>query len=136
MFGWLKRRLEIQHRKLAYQTFKAAIDPEMPFLCLTKGGTDFTHTFNNAETFAAKLIRDIAKGSKPTTEIIGAVFDANKDMRRIYNEFGRKDRGTFDQVYQPLEGWTEYFDRSSNEVHLIESQREIRAEIANEMTNS
>jgi hypothetical protein len=49
MFWWFKRRLKIQHRKLAFQTYKAAIDPEMPFLCLTKGGMDFRHSFDNAE---------------------------------------------------------------------------------------
>jgi hypothetical protein len=78
------------------------------------------------------LIADLANDSKPTTKIIVAVFDANKDMRRIYDKFGRKDRGSFDQVYQPLGGWSDYFDRSSDEIHLIENQKEIRDLVAQE----
>lgn len=135
MFGWLKRKLETQHRKLAYQTFKAATDPEMPFLCLANGGVDFRYTFDKAEIVASKLIMDLSKKVKPSTGIIGAVFDANKDMRRIYDEFGRKGRGSFDQVYQPLGGWPDYFERSMDETHIIENQREIRDLVTKETGN-
>jgi hypothetical protein len=135
VFGWLKRRLAFEHRKLAYQTFKAATDPEMPFLCSAKGGVDASSDFDRAERIAVSLIIVTSEGVVPKAELVSEAFAANKDMRRYFDHFGRKDRGSFDTLYRPLMDWKDYFEANSNEKHLIESSVEIREEIARETEN-
>jgi hypothetical protein len=132
MFGWLKRRLASEHRKLAYQTFKAATDPEMPFLCFAKGGVDAKSDFESAERIAVSLILVTSEGAVPKDELVSDAFRANKDMRLYFDHFGRKERGSFDNLYRPLMDWKDYFKANSNEKHLIESMVEIREEIARE----
>ena len=54
---------------LAFQTFKAATDPGMPFLCWGKGGVYVAEIYEGFEHTAAKLIVSLANGDAPSLEL-------------------------------------------------------------------
>lgn len=130
MFGWLKRRMHQEHRKLAYQNFEAAHDPEMKTLAGLKGEWAAYDSYDNACKLSSEFILRMSEpgGTKP--DDIDAALKLNKELRRIFDAIGRKDRGDFDRVYRPLGGWPDYFEQSPNETYLMEQQRQIDAEIA------
>jgi hypothetical protein len=56
MFGWMKRRLEKEHRKLAWQNFAASHEWEMKLGAAFKGDWDRTAGYNNSGIFAEYFI--------------------------------------------------------------------------------
>lgn len=129
MFGWLKRRIVSERRRLAWQNFEAAHDGEMKILCGMYGNWDGFDGYDPARKFAEYFIEKLASGERLSTDDMDAALKLNKGLRRLYDEHGRKGRGTFDAVYQPLLGWTDYFERYEDETNLIEKQRWVEAEI-------
>ncbi|MGQ3101487.1 MAG: hypothetical protein ACT6Q5_12040 [Sphingopyxis solisilvae] len=124
----MKRKLLREQRQLSYQLFVASTDQEMLLACLVKGGIDLREQYQGYELIASRLITDLAAGKKPSVDLIDASLVAHKELRHLYDQFGRSDRGSFDVVYRPLGGWKAYFERCSNELHCIEEMQSIRRE--------
>ena len=129
MFGWLKRKMHREHRKLAYQNFEAAHDPEMKTLAGLNGEWAAFDSYDAARQFSVDFIYRLSGEGGASKEDIAAALDLNKDLRRVFDAIGRKDRGSFDAVYRPLGGWPFYFERHDCEVSLIERMKEIEAEM-------
>lgn len=110
MFGWLRRRLEREHAKLVYQNCAAAEDGELKIYVLVNGGTP-EHL--EEMLFASQDHRaHIRSGKKLSHKQIEIALELNKNLRRLYDQNARKGRGSFDDVYQPLGGWSGYFERN------------------------
>jgi hypothetical protein len=115
---------------LAYQTFAAATDSELPFSCLLQGGLDARQVFQDAEFRSRALIVALAQGGNDNSELVAENLLSNRDLRRLFDLFARKTRGKFDNVYRPVGGWNMYFQRCSSEMHCIEEFEEIQKTIA------
>lgn len=100
----------------------------MPFLCTAKG-FDAYQVYEEAKLFSSYCIRKLAVGEKLDTNEIDAALKMNKELRRLYDQFGRNGRGAFEQVYQPLGGWDYYFRQHENELSYLKIHDEIQAEV-------
>ena len=119
MIGWLKSRLLRERRKLASQTYRAATDLEVPLKALMMDGIVIKHFYNEAEKSSVSLAEALASGKKINEDLIESTLNVNKNMRRLYDVYGRKDRGSFDAAYAPLGGWKMYFeDHTTSECEL------------------
>lgn len=130
MFRWLKGRLQREHRKLAWQNFKAAHDPEMRTLSGLHGDWDAFDGYDGAKTFAEYFIQQMSAGNDLSTEEIDAALKLNRGLRANFDAYGRQARGTFDMLYAPREGWKDYFKRNDNEKPLVERQKMVDSEVA------
>lgn len=90
MFGWLRRRLEKEHRKLGVQTFLASTDLEMLTISLMKG-YDARAEYEEARLFTTSFILKIASTKKLTGDEIESAFAVNKSLRRLFDTYGRPD---------------------------------------------
>lgn len=125
--------MERELRMLAYQTFKAATDSSMPFLCWSKGGAYIPEIYEAFELTSTELIVCLAAGEAASLELREHCFDANRHLRRNYDQYGLVGGKTFDQKYAPLGGWKDYFQRTSSELYLIEQLADIRKQIAEDL---
>lgn len=129
VFSWLKRRLKYEHRKLAIQNFKAAHDPEMKTLAGLYGAWDAFDGYDDAKAFSRHLLNQIISDQSLSANEIDLALNLNKDLRRLYDQIGRKSRGSFDQIYQPFGGWKRHFESNENDANIIEHQDYVEASI-------
>ncbi len=125
----MKRRQALEHRKLAWQNFRASHDPEMKTIAGFKGDWDAFDGYDSARDFSKYFATQLASGEKLTSDDIDAALVMNKGLRALFDQHARKGRGTFDALYRPLEGWKRYFEREDNEMHLINRQKKIESAI-------
>ena len=92
-------------------------------------GHDAYAEYEGARDFAAFLIRKLSRELELEADEVDAAFRINKELRRLFDVYGRRDRGGFDQVYQPLGGWKRYFERNEQDVGEIERYEEIQKEV-------
>lgn len=130
MLSWFKRRLVQEFRRLAWQNFRAAHDPEMKTLAGLKGDWDSFEGYDSARDFSKYFVQQLSSGETLTTIERDAALNLNKGLRALYDEHGRKGRGSYDVLYRPLEGWKTYFEGNANEMHLLDRQKKIEAQIA------
>lgn len=92
-------------------------------------GHDAQSEYENAKNFASFFMRKIARGDKLNADEIDSAFKINKELRRLFDTFGRQDRGEFDQIYRPLGGWKFYFERNADDLGEIEEYEMIQCEV-------
>jgi len=129
LLSWIKRRLALEHRKLAWQNFRASHDPEMKTMAGLKGDWDSFDGYDSARDFSKYFATQLASGETLTPDDIDAALVMNKGLRALFDQHARKGRGAFDGLYRPLGGWKAYFEREDNEMHLIEHQKKIESDI-------
>jgi hypothetical protein len=129
VFGWLKRRLRREHRKLGWQNLRASHDPEMKILAGMYGDWDAFDGYDSARTFSEYFVEQLNGESDLTTDEIDAALKLNRGLRELYDRHGRSGRGGFDTLYRPLQGWAEYFKNQPNEEGILTQQREVNRSI-------
>ncbi|MGV3731744.1 MAG: hypothetical protein ACO1NN_13420 [Sphingopyxis sp.] len=92
-------------------------------------GFDAYETYEEAKLFSSYCIRKLAGGETLDTIEIDAALKLNKELRRLYDQFGRNGRGAFELIYQPLGGWHDYFRRHENELSYLKMYDEVQAEV-------
>jgi len=86
-----------------------------------KGGVDLTNFYQGWARQANEFAEKFAHCGALSSRELEAGLATNKDLRRLYGLYGRKERGSFDQVYQPLGGWDFYFEGNESDLHYIEA---------------
>src|SRR3990167_2301143 len=99
MFSWLKRRWRKERRRLAWQNFNAAHDPEMKTLSGFYGDWDAFDGYDSARQFSALFIEELASGGQLSSELMEAALKLNRGLRALYDQHGRTGRGSFESVY-------------------------------------
>lgn len=96
--------------------------------CTISGLTEIRDFYRLSEIHAESLIRAISAGSQFSSQDIDDALKFNKELRQLFFGLGAGRQSEFERRYSPLGGWSGYWDRSSNELHLIEEWKSICAQ--------
>ena len=116
MFGWLKRRLLREHRKLLWQNQAVATDHELKTRLLFAGRHDLADGFDSLSGVALDMF---AKGVPPsglTDNFFKIGLQINRDFRYLFEVAYNARPSQFDPKYVPLGGWAGYYDRTEDSV--------------------
>ena len=111
MFGWFKRRVVFEHKKLVYLNKVSTIDPEMESRLFDKG-------LSNEVEFLIGL-RDIANEMDhmgvPEDRLPDDLFElglgVNRNMLDLFKVAYDQPIRKFEKKYRPMDGWKCYFGR-------------------------
>lgn len=99
MFGFLKKKIAREHLKLMYQNAIAVEYIQA-----------FDHELANSLRAQFNAVNSKWTPGQPLPDdLVDLMLNANKALRRIYDQTPAKYLKSFDQEYQPIMGWKNYY---------------------------
>lgn len=107
MLGWFKNRLLREQAKMIFQNGAAS---GMLYIYWSEVGDH--HKAMIASEFkesTAKIARNVAE-KITSLDDSDKILEINRELRRMFDELPRS-LGSFDEKFQPILGWNEYYKR-------------------------
>ena len=111
MFGWLKRRLVREHRKLLWQNERAANDGEMMFRLRVGGFDDAVDALKLMGAVSRSYLEQGVPAEGLPDSTVEQCLRMNKNLRRFSEVAFEEGPSKFDRRYAPLGGWASYFEQ-------------------------